>query len=64
MKPNNEFPEKDRKVDRRDKIKNKRNKPRYDDGDFSPKDINKQIKKHKEDLQDKEWEDWDRYYNH
>jgi hypothetical protein len=64
MKPNNEFPEKDRKLDRRDKIKNKRNKQRYDDGDFSPKDINKQVKKHKEDLQDEEWEDWDRYYNH
>jgi hypothetical protein len=64
MKPNNEFPEKDRKLDRRDKIKNKRNKQRYDDGDFSSKDINKQIKKQKEDLQDEEWEDWDRYYNH
>jgi hypothetical protein len=57
MKPNNEFPEKDRKLDRRDKIKKKRNKQRYDDGDFSPKDINKQVKKHKEDLQDEEWED-------
>jgi hypothetical protein len=64
MKNNNEFPEKDRKLDRRDKIKNKRNKPRYDDIDFSPKDINKQLKKQKEDFQDEEWEDWDRYYNH
>jgi hypothetical protein len=64
MKPNNDLPDKDRKLDRREKIKNKRNKPRYDGDDFSPKDINKQIKKQKEDLQDEEWEDWDRYYNH
>lgn len=64
MKPNNEFPEKDRKNVRREKIKHKRNKPRYDEGDFSPKDINKQIKKQRENLQDEEWEDWDRYYNH
>jgi predicted small lipoprotein YifL len=63
MKSNNEFPDKDRKTDRRDKLKNKRNKPRYDDIDFPPKNVNKQVKKQKEDLQDEEWEDWERYYN-
>lgn len=64
MKHNSDFSDKDRKTSRRDKIKNKRSKPRYDADDFSPKDINNQIKKKKEDFQDEEWEDWDRYYNH
>lgn len=64
MKHNNDFSDKDRKSSRREKIKNKRNKHSYDNEDFSPKDINNQIKKKKEDFQDEEWEDWDRYYNH
>lgn len=64
MKQNNDFSEKDRKITRRDKIKDKRNKPKNEEGDFSKKDFNGQIKRKKEDFQNEEWEDWDRYYNH
>jgi hypothetical protein len=62
--PNNDFPEKDRKTARREKLKNKCNKPSYEKEDFSPKDINSRIKKQKEELDNEEWENWDRYYNH
>lgn len=65
MKNHNEFPDKDRKNCRREKFKNKRNKPsRYDFDDLPPKNIEKNIKKKKEHFQEEEWEDWDRYYNH
>lgn len=64
MKHNNDFPEKEHKNTRGEKPKNKRNKNRYEFDDFSPRDIKQDLKKKRENFQDEEWEDWDRYYNH
>lgn len=57
----------DRKNNRRKKIKNKFDKkgPVEDNDDrFLNRKIKNQIKQQKEHLEEEEWEDWDRYYNH
>lgn len=67
MKNKNEFPEKDSRKDyRRKKLQDKNNhKDRMEYDDFEIKASKKRdVKKIKEDIQDEEWEDWDRYYNH
>lgn len=55
-----------RKEFRRKKIKDKTNRKFYDNDDPLERKANKQssVKKIKEEIDDEEWEDWDRYYNH
>ena len=56
-----------RKEHRRNKIKHKSS---YRDSDYDDpierkaKKHNSDIKKIKEEIDEEEWEDWDRYYNH
>lgn len=55
----------ERKQDRRKKFQNKSQKKDWSNDEYI---INKktkhQIKEKKEHLDEEEWEDWDRYYNH
>ena len=65
MKNNQEdFP--NRKENRRKKIKNKNSYREFDIDDPIEKKAKKNIdyRKHREEIQEEEWEDWDRYYNH
>lgn len=55
-----------RKNDRRKKIKDKNvGKNIFEDKDdrIISKKIKQEIKKQKEEIDNEEWEDWDRYYN-
>jgi hypothetical protein len=55
-----------RKEIRRSKIKNKKKKYTSADEDPLEAKLRKQseYKKIKQDFEEEEWEDWDRYYNH
>lgn len=55
-----------RKEYRRKKIKDKSNRKFYDSDDPLDRKAHKQseVKKIKEEIDNEEWEDWDRYYNH
>jgi hypothetical protein len=55
----------DRKQNRRKKLQNKDHKrPCADDDYIINKKNRHNIKEKKEHLDEEEWEDWDRYYNH
>lgn len=56
----------DRKQIRRDSLKHKFSKKEFDTDDNQKKQNfdKKQIKKLRETMDDDEWEDWERYYNH
>lgn len=57
----------DRKSTRREKIKKKnlRKDFSFDDENQEKNHLHKkELKKIKEEFEDEEWEDWDRYYNH
>lgn len=57
----------DRKNSRRKNIKHKSTKKYFiDDNEDNiiHKKIKNQIKQQKEEIDNEEWEDWDRYYNH
>jgi hypothetical protein len=57
----------DRKTNRRKNIKQKSVKKHFIDDNEDiviHKKIKNQIKQQKEEIDNEEWEDWDRYYNH
>jgi len=56
----------DRKLNRRKKFQDKNfKKKEHRDEEYNLSKKSKyRVKEHKEDLQNEEWEDWDRYYNH
>jgi hypothetical protein len=57
----------DRKSDRRKNIKQKSIKKNFineNDDNIIHKKIKNQIKQQKQEIDNEEWEDWDRYYNH
>ena len=57
----------DRKTNRRKNIKHKTAKKHFIDDNEDKvihKKIKNQIKQQKEEIDNEEWEDWDRYYNH
>jgi|688.fasta_scaffold30177_2 hypothetical protein len=57
----------DRKNDRRKNIKQKSVKKIFvdeNDDKIIHKKIKNQIKQQKQEIDNEEWEDWDRYYNH
>jgi hypothetical protein len=57
-----------RKDFRREKIIKKKyldeKKDHLDDPDRTPSKKNNQLKQKKHEIEEEEWEDWDRYYNH
>jgi len=64
---NFEKDEENQKEKRREKFNSKKNHyHRIDDNDeLRKKNLSKkELKKIKENYQEEEWEDWDRYYNH
>jgi hypothetical protein len=55
----------ERKQDRRKKFQNKSQKKDWNnDEHIINKKTKHEIKEKKEHLEEEEWEDWDRYYNH
>lgn len=63
---NNKDSRPDRKEDRRQKIDKKfsRKDEIYDEDGIRSHQIKRERKKLQEELDDEEWENWDRYYNH